>query len=161
MMMQDDMYGALSMAGTHMAMMDLGHLGHHQQSMEQESKKKRRKLSKSGSLYPSEVDPQPTVGGLISGHPPHVTSEPPSREIPSIAICQSLPSGELFPTAETMPSYPSADLQQLLGTHLNDAAGRRSGSYHKNGTRVGPGWSEGCTRKESFVNGLNWFGIHS
>ncbi|GFQ97030.1 hypothetical protein TNCT_577741 [Trichonephila clavata] len=42
MMMQDDMYGALSMAGTHMAMMDLGHLGHHQQSMEQESKKKRK-----------------------------------------------------------------------------------------------------------------------
>ncbi|CAL1260982.1 unnamed protein product [Larinioides sclopetarius] len=41
MMMQDDMYGALSMAGTHMAMMDLGHLGHHQQTMEQESKKKR------------------------------------------------------------------------------------------------------------------------
>lgn len=41
MMMQDDMYGALSMAGSHMAMMDLGHLGHHQTNMEQEAKKKR------------------------------------------------------------------------------------------------------------------------
>ncbi|GIY41503.1 hypothetical protein CEXT_165371 [Caerostris extrusa] len=55
-----------------------------------------------------------------------------------------------------MPSYPRAHLQQLLGTHLNDAAGRRSGSIIKT-ERVSDRGGRRVHPQESLVNGLNWF----